>query len=113
MRENCSTSRKVAGAFFQTRVGTPRMTTSAISKRWPGAVSRLWASAKDMAGQWGLPARVVMYVPWNGVVGRNRSSAPEEIKGEAEELGDIERAASRTTLQGARYPEDILKLSGR
>jgi aryl-alcohol dehydrogenase-like predicted oxidoreductase len=31
----------------------------------------------------------------------------------AEDLGEIETAASRITVQGARYPEEILKLSGR
>ena len=31
----------------------------------------------------------------------------------AEDLGEIEEAASKIKVQGARYPEDILKLSGR
>jgi hippurate hydrolase len=37
----------VGGAFFQVRVGTPRMTTSSISNGWPGAVSTAWTSAMD------------------------------------------------------------------
>ena len=47
-------SRNVSGGFFQTRVFTPRMTFSSISKGEPGAVSRAWASASDMAGH-GFP----------------------------------------------------------
>src|SRR6266567_5808372 len=50
------TSRKVGGACFQTRVLTPRMSFSSISKREPGAVRIARASASDTAGHcfaWG------------------------------------------------------------
>jgi hypothetical protein len=30
-----------------------------------------------------------------------------------DDLGEIRDAAAKITVQGARYPEDILKLSGR
>ena len=41
---------QVGGAFFQTCVRTPRMSSSSISKGVPGRVSSAWASASDMAG---------------------------------------------------------------
>src|SRR5215831_1501414 len=50
------TARSVGGAFFQTRVRTPWMTSSSISHGMPGAVIRRWASAIDIAGQGGLGA---------------------------------------------------------
>jgi len=31
----------------------------------------------------------------------------------AEDLREIDAAASRIKVQGARYPEDLMKLSGR
>ena len=44
------TARSEGGAFFQVRVGTPRMSSSSISKSWPGAVSASLASAIDIDG---------------------------------------------------------------
>ena len=44
------TVRSEGGAFFQVRVGTPRMSRSSISKSWPGAVSTSLASAMDIEG---------------------------------------------------------------
>src|ERR1700739_1418867 len=41
-------SASVAGAFFQTLVWTPRISTSSISNIWPGAVSWASASATDI-----------------------------------------------------------------
>jgi hypothetical protein len=43
-------SRKVGGAFFQTRWRSPRTTASVISSGEPGAVKRAWTSRSDMAG---------------------------------------------------------------
>ena len=43
-------ARSEGGAFFQVRVGTPRMSSSSISKSWPGAVSASLASAMDIGG---------------------------------------------------------------
>ena len=43
----------MGGAFFQTRVGTPRISTSSISKRAPGAVSAAFTCASDIAGHLG------------------------------------------------------------
>jgi hypothetical protein len=45
--------RKLGGAFFHTRVGTPRIVTVSISNLDPGWVSAARASASDMAGQEG------------------------------------------------------------
>ena len=41
----------VGGAFFQTRVRTPRISRSAISKGEPGRVSSALASASEIAGK--------------------------------------------------------------
>ena len=57
------TARSEAGALFQVRVGTPRMSSSSISKSWPGAVSAALASARStgrrscalVGGAHGLP----------------------------------------------------------
>src|SRR5205823_4243172 len=44
-------SRSVAGAFFQTRVFTPRISIACHSNGEPGPFSRASASASDMTGQ--------------------------------------------------------------
>jgi len=36
-----------------------------------------------------------------------------EIELTGDDLGDIERAAARITVQGARYPEQLEKMSNR
>src|SRR5579863_3258022 len=46
-----TTALRLGGAFFQVRVGTPRITSSSISKGAPGAVRMACASAIDIAGQ--------------------------------------------------------------
>ncbi len=43
-------ARSDGGACFQVRVGTPRMSSSSISKSWPAAVRASLASAMDMEG---------------------------------------------------------------
>ena len=50
-RPASKTSRSVGGAFFQTRMRTPRISPSSISKGCPGAVRRPCAWAMDMAGK--------------------------------------------------------------
>ena len=50
-RPASATARRLGGAFFHTRVVTPRMTSSSVSQGMPGAVISLWASAIDIAGQ--------------------------------------------------------------
>jgi hypothetical protein len=54
MRPIRTTSRKLGGAHFHTRVFTPRIGTSSISSFEPGAVRSAWAWATVMAGQPGL-----------------------------------------------------------
>ena len=44
----------VGGAFFHTRVRTPRMSRSSISKGEPGRVNRAWAWARESAGNFSL-----------------------------------------------------------
>src|ERR1700731_5311880 len=46
-----NTSRNVGVACFQTRIVTPLMGSSSISKREPGGGRRARASARDTAGQ--------------------------------------------------------------
>jgi hypothetical protein len=52
-REKRASMGSEGGAFFQTRVGTPRIVTVSISKRAPGAVSAALTSAMVMCGQAG------------------------------------------------------------
>ena len=67
------TARSEGGAFFQVRVGTPRMSSSSISKSWPGAVSAALASAMDMDGASLLAAHSASFsvVPaWSKIAAR-------------------------------------------
>jgi hypothetical protein len=55
--------RKVGGAFFQTRVRTPRIVRSSISNGEPGRVSAALASASEMAGNAFAPAISFSLIP--------------------------------------------------
>src|SRR4051812_22563121 len=52
-RTNRCRTASEGGAFFHTRVGTPRIVTVSISKRAPGAVKAALASSSDILGQSG------------------------------------------------------------
>src|SRR5678815_3136768 len=49
-RLNSTSARRFGGAFFQTRVCSPRIGIVSISNRWPGAHSNACAWARDRLG---------------------------------------------------------------
>ena len=63
MREKRASIGSEGGAFFQTRVGTPRITASSISKRAPGAVSSASTSARLIRGQSGSSSKPSIIAP--------------------------------------------------
>ncbi len=64
-------ARSDGGAFFQVRVGTPRMSSSSISKSWPGAVKASLASAIDMEGA-SLPELLTCCLPLRSAAARSK-----------------------------------------
>ena len=56
-RDSRTREGRLGGAFFQTRVGMPRMTASSISSREPGAVSSASTSARLIRGQSGSSSK--------------------------------------------------------
>jgi aryl-alcohol dehydrogenase-like predicted oxidoreductase len=82
-------------------------------------IARVAASKRATPAQIAL-AWILAQQPWMvPIPGTTKAARLEENLGAAEielsadELGEIERAAAQITLQGARYPESLDRLTGR
>lgn len=89
----------------QSRNGKDRGHTESIQNRFIGAWRLAWLLAQK---PWIVPIPVTTTLPR---LEENIGAVAVELG--PEDLRELETAASRIALQGARYPEELQKLVGR